>query len=125
MTEENPSFEAEPTRLGNDALFDVLSDQYRRYFLYYLLDSDAVSGGELRRATADWAAVADEGTTADRLSVRFYHVDVPLMVQAGLVRYDPLDDVFSLGDVSPGVRAILRRSREREYLPDSASDGES
>lgn len=122
--DEPPDGTDRPT---NDTLFDVLSDEYRRYFLYLLLENDAVSGGELREAMADWVASPEAGTTADRLAVRFYHVDVPVMLQAGLVRYDPATDSFALEAVSADVRAILRRSRDRETLCDAdpRSNGDS
>ena len=122
-SEDKGSDEASPNRLTNDALFDVLSDGYRRYFIYSLLERDVVSGDDLREAAADWVTV-EGGTAADRLVVRFYHVDVPIMVQAGLVDYDPTDDSFSLGEISPGVREILRRSRARERVPDRTPGGE-
>ena len=122
-SEDKGSNDASPDRLTNDALFDVLSDEYRRYFIYYLLERDVVSGDDLREAAADWVSV-EGGTTADRLVVRFYHVDIPVMVQAGLVDYDPTDDSFSLGETSPGVREILRRSRARERFSDRTPDGE-
>ena len=122
---DEPPGGADADRPTNDALFDVLSDEYRRYFLYLLLENDAVSGDELREAMADWVTFSRTSTTADRLAVRFYHVDVPVMLQAGLVRYDPVDDSFALEAVSADVRAILRRARDRETLSNSDPDSES
>ena len=119
MTRDELPDGADVNRPTNDVLFDVLSDEYRRYFLYLLLDNDAVTGDELREAMTDWVAFSGAGTTADRLAVRFYHVDVPIMLQARLVRHDPATDSFALEAVSADVRAILRRSRDREVLFDA------
>ena len=122
MTRDEPPGGVDADHPTNDALFDILSDEYRRYFLYLLLDNDAVTGDKLREAMADWVTFAEISTTADRLAVRFYHVDIPVMLQAGLVRYDPVDDAFALEAVSADVRAIVRRARGREKISDSDSD---
>ena len=120
----------DPDRPPNDALFEALSDEYRRYFLYLLMENDAVSRDELREAMGDWVASPEAETTADRLAVRFYHVDIPVMLQAKLVQYDPGADSFALNAVSADVRAILRRAREREtsgidFDRDSDSDADA
>ena len=122
MTRDELPDGADADRPTNDALFDALSDEYRRYFLYLLLEDDPVSGDELREAMADWVALAGSPTTVDHLAIRFYHVDVPIMLQAGLVRYDPATDSFALDAVSAEVREILRRARDRETEFDFDSD---
>ena len=121
MARDELSDGADADRPTNDALFDALSDEYRRYFLYHLMEHDAVTGDELRESMADWVTFAETPTTADRLAVRFYHVDVPVMLQAGLVRYDPVADSFALEAVSADVREILCRARDRETLSDDDS----
>jgi hypothetical protein len=79
-----------------DELFDVLADERRRYALYYL-DRQGQSMGlaELADGVArlelgidDWDPAQRPVSDVRHIYLELYHVHVPKMEAAGIVKYD-------------------------------------
>lgn len=93
--------------LSPDALFTILSDGRRRYALRYLSQKvGAVSLTDLAEQIAIW----EETLTQDRFErvlTGLYHVHVPKLEEAGLVRYDARQETVELLETAAQATAHL------------------
>ncbi len=95
-----------------DRVFDLLSDERRRYALYYLEKQDGpVSIDELAEQVAEWetnpgrASVPEE--KFEEIELRFIHRDLPKASEAGYVKYDPEEGEIALVDEPREFDAIV------------------
>ena len=95
-----------------DELFDLLSDERRRYALYYLEQQDEpISVEELAEKVAEWEtsdsnnAILEE--RFERIKLEFYHTDLPKASNASYVRYDRREGIVELSRMPPEVGAII------------------
>ncbi|RBI63642.1 hypothetical protein DMJ13_03680 [halophilic archaeon] len=95
-----------------DTIFDLLSEERRRYVLYYLKEQDGpVSVTELTEAVADREKasspedVPDE--TLERIDVSLRHNHVPKTTDAEFVEYDRADGVIRLRGSPPEFEALV------------------
>lgn len=89
--------------LTPDTMFDALSDEHRRYALYYLTEQDAPVGlNELTEQVAARATNAESVDLSDavreRIHIALYHTHLPKLTDLKLVTYDERDETFSLSD---------------------------
>ena len=93
--------------LPTDALFAILSDGRRRYALRYLSQKvGAVSLIDL----AEQIAIQEETLTQDRFErvlTGLYHVHLPKLTEAGLVRYDAERETVELLETAARATAHL------------------
>ncbi|WP_246310503.1 DUF7344 domain-containing protein [Halorarum halophilum] len=95
-----------------DRLFDLLSEERRRYALYYLDQHDGpVSVDELAAQVAEWQA--DPGTvsipedTFNRIELELLHVDLPKASTATFVQYNPEERTVELTGPAPKFNAVI------------------
>ena len=81
-----------------DRVFDLLSNERRRYALYYLEQHDGpVPIDEVAEQVAEWetdgapSSIPEE--KFDRVEVSLYHNVLPKAAEAKYVEYDPEDEV--------------------------------
>lgn len=93
--------EEERREFSEDEIFYILSNQRRRYVLYYLKQHDGpVELMEVVRQLAAW----EEGISVDEVSeqahkrayVALYQTHIPRLEEAGLVEYDPDSGLLTL-----------------------------
>ncbi|PSQ45350.1 transcriptional regulator [Halobacteriales archaeon SW_6_65_15] len=107
--------ESDPSELA-DAVFRILSDEYRRCVLYYLLDRDAATVEELATVATGWVQARESAveiaTPDDRERVRaaLHHVHLPRIADAGFVRYDHNSGEVALERVPVVLESILEQS---------------
>jgi hypothetical protein len=91
-----------------DDTLQVLAVPYRRWLLYLLMDRNAITiddvVSELR--TID-KAVNNETDTETRVTIRLQQIDLPKLVDAGLIEYDRRNDDIVLTDKSDELRDLL------------------
>lgn len=78
-----------PPRVGLNAVFDLLSDDYRRYVLYYLNENGDAPIEELAtyiRERESGEAVDDDALHG--LVVQLHHNHLPRLDDAGMVDYE-------------------------------------
>ena len=87
-TPHSTGFGTADTSLAPTDIFDLLANDRRRYTLHYLSQHvGGVSLGELAERIAIW----EDDPTADRYErvlTGLHHVQLPKLVDAGLVRYE-------------------------------------
>jgi DNA-binding transcriptional ArsR family regulator len=97
-----------------DATLELLSNQRRRYVLYYLREQGSpVSVDELADRVTMWEG--DPSTDRSKIRTDLYHSQLPRLDDAGVVDFDPEDEFVSL---AAGARGPIT-----EYL-DLAADEE-
>jgi hypothetical protein len=91
-----------------DDTLQVLAVPYRRWLLYLLMDRNAITiddvVSELR--TID-KAVNNETDTETRVTIRLQQIDLPKLVDAGLIEYDRRNDDIVLTGKSDELRDLL------------------
>lgn len=116
MNDDRPEIDLDALRslerdLPADDVFELLSDRYVRYALYYLSEqstatlgqlTDVVTGLETTRTDAV-ASPADR----ERVRVRLYHVVLPELGAVGYVDFDAEDLTVTETNVPPGVYSLL------------------
>ena len=95
-----------------DQIFEVLSEERRRYALYYLEQKEtAIPVEELIEQVAEWEAgrpaesIPDE--KFDRIGIEFYHHELPKATDLQYVRYNPDEGLVELTGLPPEVGAII------------------
>lgn len=98
--------------------FRALSDRYRRFALYYLLEHDRVSIEELATVVAGWAHATDGDVVGrerrDRIHASLLHRHLPELEAAGLVAVDRGSDSVSRERWSLPERETVEQSLEIE-----------
>lgn len=95
-----------------DQVFDVLSEERRRYALYYLeQEGGPVPLEELVEQIAAWetngGAEAISEEKFERVELEFYHTDLPKATDLQYIRYDSEAEIVELTGAPPQVEAIL------------------
>lgn len=74
-----------------DTVFDLLSDQRRRYVLYHLVNAgdDVVDYEDLAEQVAVWEAEGDPSEDhVDRVAANLYHIHLPKLTDANVIDFD-------------------------------------
>lgn len=95
-----------------DGIFDLLSEERRRYTLYYLdQQTGPVSVDEVVTQVAEWqsepGSVSIPEDTFDRIEINLRHVDLPKASKATYVQYDPDAGTVELTGPPPEFDAII------------------
>lgn len=95
-----------------DHIFDVLSEERRRYALYYLEQQDSpVPIDEVVEQIAEWetngAAEYIPEEKFDRIELEFYHQDLPKTSDLQYLWYDRETERIELTGAPPEVDAII------------------
>lgn len=94
--------------LSQDEIFDILSNERRRYILFYIKrHGGPVNLMELVRELA----AREEDTTPEpvsdqaekRVYISLYQTHIPRLEEAGFIEYDADSNLLSLGDASSAV----------------------
>ena len=99
-----------------DTVFDVLSEERRRYALYYLEQKDGpVSVEELVEQIAAWETNgADESIPDEKfreVELEFYHTELPKTSDLEFIEYDSESGEVELTGTPPRVEAIISVAR--------------
>ena len=109
--------ENDPTELA-DAVFRVLSDEYRRCVLYYLQERESATVDELATVLTGWTQAREDAfeiATPDgrrEVEMTLHHFHLPRMDEAGFVRYEYDSGEVELGVVPDLLEAVLERTLE-------------
>ena len=99
-----------------DRVFEVLSEERRRYALYYLEQKDGpVPIEELIEQIAAWETNGSAATIPDEkfreVGLEFYHTDLPKTADLQYVQYDSEAGEVTLTEAPPRVDAIISVAR--------------
>lgn len=99
-----------------DQIFEVLSEERRRYALYYLEQQEtAIPVQELIEQVAEWNADRPAESIPDekfeRIEMEFYHRELPKATDLEYVQYNPNDGLVELTGIPPEVDAIISIAR--------------
>jgi DNA-binding transcriptional ArsR family regulator len=105
--------------LSDDEIFYILSNQRRRYVLYYLKQH---SGPVELMEVVDQMAAWEEGVSVDavpeqaqkRAYVALYQTHIPKLEEAGLVEYDSDSGILSLSDTSRDLDRYIGTNGESD-----------
>lgn len=97
-------------------LFDLLSEERRRYAFYHLEQTDdPVSVEELAEQVAEWETDGPpESIPAkkyDRIELELYHQDLPKASEEPYVRYNPDTMMVELTGAPPELDAVIHVAR--------------
>lgn len=80
-----------------DFVLDVLTNQRRRYALYYLQEETTATLREISQQVAAWEHQSDGLVGADlpteAVYTEFYHQHLPKLTDANVVDYDPREEL--------------------------------
>jgi len=110
-----------------DRVFDLLSEERRRYALYYLANREgAVPVADLAEAVADWEDRDGGGsgpwTDVDRIELTLQHDHLPKASEAEFVEYDADEGVVRTADAPREYEAVVAVARLIEQPDDGGSD---
>lgn len=102
-----------------DRVFDLLSNERRRYALYYLEQhNERVPVDKVAEQVATWQT--DRGTDSipeekfEDVEVSLQHSDLPKAAKAEYVQYDPEEEVVEVTGTPPEICAIISVARTIE-----------
>lgn len=95
-----------------DEVFDLLSEERRRYALYYLEQADGpVAVEEVAEQVAKWETGNVVGAIPEdkfeRIEVELHHTDLPKATEVEYIEYDPAAETIEVSGVPPEVNAII------------------
>lgn len=95
-----------------DQIFDLLSEERRRYALYYLEQQDtAVSVNDLAEQVAEWETNGASNTIPDakykQIKVNLRHRDLPKASELQYIRYDQEAGFIELTEAPTEFEAVL------------------
>lgn len=95
-----------------DRIFDLLSEERRRYALYYLDQREGpVSVDELAAHVADWQSdpgmVSIPDDTFERIEIDLLHVDLPKAAETSFVQYNSEERTVELTGPAPKFNAVI------------------
>jgi hypothetical protein len=106
-----PDQETEPDTVSDDDVFELLSNQRRRYVLLYLRGRETVKLGELARQIAAWEneTSRDLVTAAERKRVysALQQFHLPKMDDMGVIQYDSRNGIVEHGPVAASLDIYL------------------
>lgn len=94
-----------------DGVFDLLSEERRRYALYYLEKQDGpVSVDEVAAQVAEWETNGATGSIPEgkfeNIKMNLYHADLPKASEVTHVQYDREEGTVEVVGESPEFNAI-------------------
>ncbi|WP_132059568.1 DUF7344 domain-containing protein [Halorussus amylolyticus] len=110
-----------------DAAFGALADVERRHALYYLRVEETTTLGELATVVTGWLRAREDGASAAtpedrrRTIVGLHHTHLPMLADAGFVRYDPDSGEVALADIPDFLDTALDRALAVERAASSDS----
>ena len=82
-----------------DATLELLSNQRRRYVLYYLREQgETVALEELAEQVASWESDTGDIVDDERVLADLYHSQLPRLEEADIVTFDPEEGYVTLAD---------------------------
>lgn len=93
-----------------DQIFALLTEERRRYALYYLEQQDGpVSVDEVAEQVAEWET---NGTSVpegkyENIKVKLRHTDLPKASEAEYIRYDPEEKIVEVTETPPEFDTII------------------
>lgn len=107
-----------------DTIFDLMSEERRRYVLYYLeQQSDAVPVSDVAEQVAAWENNPDSAPGGlDQyygLQVDLMHNHLPKAAELAYIEYDPDEQTVELTGSDQKYRAILKVAKRLERPDDS------
>jgi hypothetical protein len=102
-----------------DAVFATVSNDRRRYALYFLTGRDATDVETLATVVAAWTAARADPTAVvtpdDREAVRtsLHHSHLPRLEREGFVRYDRETGTVELAEIPDLLETVLTRSLDQ------------
>lgn len=73
-----------------DTVFELLSNERRRYALYYLKQENRpVSVDELAETIAEWESDSGEGDPMEHVEIELAHIHLPKATEVDFVEYNP------------------------------------
>ena len=101
-----------------DALYDILSNQRRRYAISCLNDHVCMSLPDLADEVVCYENHAPITDIPEEEVLRVYstlwHAHIPKLVDAGVVEYDQDQDIVTLGENADQVESLLRTDRPED-----------
>lgn len=99
-----------------DAVFDILSDERRRYALYYLHEqSGPVAVEDLVAVVRKWGddpPIQDRSwDRVDALEVKLRHRHLPKTAEVDFVQYSPEQGIIQVEGTSPEIDALVTIAR--------------
>lgn len=96
-----------------DQIFDLLSEERRRYALYYLEQTnEPVSVEVLAEQVAEWETDGPPESIPDekyeQIEVELYHLELPKASEEPYVKYDPETKMIELTGAPPEVDAVIQ-----------------
>ena len=99
-----------------DTIFDLLSDERRRYALYYLYEQDGpVAVEELVETVTRWE---DDSHSPDRhqdrienATIEFQHTHLPKSESVEFIQYSPNEGVIEVSGAPPKFDALVTVAR--------------
>lgn len=108
-------------RARMDQIFEALTDQTRRFVLYYLRDHEVVSVDDLaREVAAVEAGIPPDGVSEDereRAATRLVHNHLPRLEDARFIEYDPRNHTIRYTEPPAFLDIILRLLAQFEKTP--------
>ena len=107
-----------------DTIFTLLSDERRRYALYYLHEQDGpVAVEELVTVIADWEENPPASELSwdefDNIAIDLKHTHLPKTDEVEFIQYCPDDEVVQVQGVPPKFEAFVTIARLLEQPEDS------
>lgn len=102
--------------LDDDALFEALANERRRYLLYTLLEDDAWTLDELAGKVAAWetdrpVSSVDEAD-AERVYASLYHAHVPKLADLEIIEFDRRTETIAKGPNADQALSVLELTGE-------------
>lgn len=101
--------------VSTTVIFDLLSNRRRRYALYYLTQKvGAVELSDLAEQVSFW-----EGNSTrdrfERVCTGLFHVHLPKLEGAGIIRYDVDDGIVELTDAADELSSYLELAAADDF----------
>lgn len=94
-----------------DRVFDLLTEERRRYALYYLQEDSPVSVDELAIQVVEWetnsAKVSLPVSEREEIKLELFYNDLPKASEAEYIRYNSEEGIVELNEEPHEIDAIL------------------
>lgn len=109
--------ETPPALFADDKFYRALTARRRRRILAHLLACDRCTVAELVDVLCGWEAATSrtvDASEAEQLRIELLHRHIPMLEDAGLLRYDQDADEVTAEALSEPVEQLVRQSVEAE-----------